>query len=115
MKNFEFNIQDILPNSLNYTSSIQRIVYLDKEAKLGQFEHGTKKHLNTIDLGTKVPLQRFKVLDSITEPKTKRIYVLTDKWNLEVWDLMQQKSVPLQRVRVFQPTADTQQLVDKCY
>lgn len=62
-----------------------------------------------------MPLKRSKVLDSAFDHKSGRFYLLNDHWILEVWELSQNTSIPLARIRIFASDLDTQNVVERCY
>lgn len=100
LQELELEILDLLPRSLNFSTQTGRLGYMDKEGRFSQYDIANKQALRPISISSKVPLKKSKVIDFIFDDKSGRMYTLTDSWMLEVWELHQELSVPVSRVKI---------------
>jgi len=82
---------------------------MDKEGNLFEYDIANKQNLKSINLSSKVPLKKSRIIDYAFDNKAGRIYTLTDSWMLEVWEIHQELSVPVSRLKIltdhFDPNA----------
>ena len=100
MQELELEVLDLLPRSLNFSTQTGRLCYMDKEGKFFEYDVPNKQKLKPISLASKVPLKKSKVIDFFFDDKSGRMYILTDSWMLEVWEIHQELSVPVSRVKI---------------
>lgn len=100
LQDLELEVVDPLPRSLCISSSTGRLVYMDKEGSVEQFDMANRQELKKLSLGSKIPLKRSKIIDFVFDNKAGRIYTLTDSWMLEVWEIHQELSIPISRLKI---------------
>ncbi|EAR94381.2 EF hand protein (macronuclear) [Tetrahymena thermophila SB210] len=115
LKDFEAENIDILPKCIFTSTQTGRVMVLDKQSHLHQYDMCSKKKLIELDLSVKVPLCEAYALDATFDQNSGRLYILTDKWNIEVWELGQDNSSPLGQIVLFSANTDTQKAINTCY
>ena len=90
LQDFQVDVMDTLPNTIYSSSSTGRILYMDKGSNLSQYSLTEQKKLPQVFIGTRAPRKITKVLDSVFDDNTNRLYVLTNKWIVEVWEPINQ-------------------------
>lgn len=115
LKDQEIEILDILPRSLQVSTGLSRVLFLSKDGLLQQLDVSNGSRLNNLNLGNQIPLKSSKILDSAFDSAENRLYCLTDKWVLEVWDLYQEKTVPISRVRILPYKGNFPELMERAY
>lgn len=100
LQDLELEVVDPLPRSLCISSTTGRIGYMDKDGNMEEYDLANNQTLKGINLGSKIPLKRSKVIDFVFDNRAGRIYTLTDSWMLEVWELHQDLSIPVNRLKI---------------
>jgi Ca2+-binding EF-hand superfamily protein/serine/threonine protein kinase len=77
-----------------------RVGILDTRGSLSQFDLAEGHTLQTLFLGTRPPFKQVPILATAFDSALSRFYVLDKQWVLEIWELHQNKSVPIDRIRV---------------
>ena len=100
LQDLEINIIDLIPRSISVSTTTGRIGYMDKDGNLFQYDIANQQNLKSVNLSSKVPLKKSKIIDFAFDNKAGRIYTLTDSWMLEVWEIHQEISVPFSRLKI---------------
>ena len=100
LQDLEIDIIDLVPRSLSVSTSTGRVAYMDKEGNLFEYDIANQQNLKSINLSSKVPLKKSRIIDYAFDNKAGRIYTLTDSWMLEVWEIHQELSVPVSRLKI---------------
>ncbi|EGR33535.1 hypothetical protein IMG5_049950 [Ichthyophthirius multifiliis] len=115
VKDIEAECLDILPKCIFTCPRTARLLFLDKKSHLHQYDLINKKKLFDLDLSVRVPLLPSKILDATFDANSGRLYTLTDKWNMEIWELGQDNNMPLGRIVLFTEALDTENAIEMCY
>ncbi len=98
MHEFQYDVVNPLPHSLNCIGSLGRVLYIEAQGNLRQIDITAEKQLSPYFLGIRMPLRYTPIIDTICDTKSCRIYTLNALWKLEVWSLEQLSSLPIKRV-----------------
>ena len=88
------------PRTLWLSGELGRVGYMDDQGYLNQLDLLSGAAFPVLHLGTKPPFQRTPLLASACDPGLNRLYILNKNWVLEVWDLHQQTTSPVKRVKI---------------
>jgi hypothetical protein len=91
-------VEDAIPQSLGGSSETGRVLFIDGDNQLQQFDVVNKEQLKIVNLSKKLPYQKTKSIDSIFFEN--KIYTLLDNWVLEIWDLNSDNMTPLARIKL---------------
>jgi hypothetical protein len=108
------NVIDVLPRSIYSSPQTGRLSYLDKSGILYQYDIANNAPLESLNINSKVPLNKISVIDLLYHSKLGRIYVLNEKWTVEMWEIQQKLSVPIGRVKVAL-TQDERDIINEHY
>jgi len=114
LQDLEVEVFDPLPRSLGVSTMTGRLGYLDKEGNLLEYDIPNQQKLRGINISSKVPLKKTKIMDYVFDDKAGRIYILTDSWMLEVWEIHQELSVPVNRLKILTEEFDPK-VIDSAY
>jgi len=106
LQDLEIDIIDLIPRSLSISTNTGRVGYMDKDGNLYEYDIANKQNLKSVNLSSKVPLKKSKIIDYAFDNKAGRIYTLTDSWMLEVWEIHQELSVPVSRLKILTENYD---------
>ena len=115
MQDFECEVLDILPRSLHISTDLARIIQVSKDNLLQEIDISNGIHLANLNLGSQIPLKSSKMLDIAFNSTDNRLYCLTDKWILEIWELHQRNSGPLNRIRVLPYKSNYHEIIERAY
>eukprot|EP00828_Plagiopyla_frontata_P022627 TRINITY_DN29223_c0_g1_i2.p1 TRINITY_DN29223_c0_g1~~TRINITY_DN29223_c0_g1_i2.p1 ORF type:complete len:616 (-),score=92.06 TRINITY_DN29223_c0_g1_i2:212-2059(-) len=91
-------IVDIIPGSMAASPTTGRIMMLSKSNELLQFDVANNQALPSLGIGGQVPMKEIQAVDMAFDGT--RLYILTDKWVVEVWEIFQNRSIPRARLKV---------------
>ncbi|CAG9314903.1 unnamed protein product [Blepharisma stoltei] len=111
---WEQAINNPLPRSLWGSGLLGRAGYLDHQGCLAQFDLSSGSSLSSLHLGTRAPLQNVPLLGAACDESSNRLYTLNKQWVIDVWELIQSTSVPIQRISVLSKSA-SHDYVEKAY
>ena len=114
MEESSYDAIDIMPNSLSCIPQMGKLFYMNTDGVLYQVDIVNNMQLSPINLSSRVPMRQSKILDYILEPETGNLFILKDNWLLEVWDTLQAKSAPVQKIRLVQEDTSNIQ-IDSLY
>lgn len=100
LQDLELGVMDLIPRSLSISTMTGRATYMDKDGSLYQYDIANKQALKSVNLSSKVPLKKSKIIDYAFDDKAGRMYTLTDSWMLEVWEIHQDLTVPVGRLKI---------------
>ena len=106
LQDLEIDIIDLIPRSLSISTNTGRVGYMDKDGNLYEYDIANKQNLKSVNLSSKVPLKKSRIIDYAFDNKAGRIYTLTDSWMLEVWEIHQELSVPVSRLKILTENYD---------
>lgn len=86
--------------SLWVIGDLGRVGILDTRGSLSQFDLAEGNTLQSLFLGTRPPFKQVPILATAFDSALSRFYILDKQWVLEIWELHQNKSVPIDRIRV---------------
>ena len=115
MQDLELEVLDIIPRSLHISNTMGRILQVSKDSILHEIDISNGTKLNNLNLGAQIPLKSSKILDIAFDSNENRLYVLTDKWILEIWELHQNLTVPLNRIRILPYRKNYQEILERVY
>lgn len=95
VEEFRYNALGVPPKTIHVMSDLGRIIYLDSETKLNQFDIASQNQLRSIPMGTRPPLKHYPIIDLVCDQTSRRIYTLSKNWMLEIWDIEQDASLPI--------------------
>lgn len=102
------DVVDVIPSSLSVYRLIGRILWLTYRGILKQYDIVNGKLLPDIGLVTRIPGKKTKIIDFMVDENSGNLYVLKENWDLELWDIYQQKKSPRNKIRLIQnPTEGT--------
>jgi len=93
-------VQGVNPKSFQVLSDLGRLMYLDADNQLNQYDITSNKSLPQVSLGTRPPLKHYDIIDVVCDQTSGRIYTLNSNWILEIWNLEQNSSLPQKRLAV---------------
>jgi hypothetical protein len=115
LQEHELDVIDLLPRSLCASAQTGRVGFLDRDGVFTEYDLVNKTRLRRLNISTKVPLNKSKIIDFIFEAKTGKIFTLNEKMLLESWELHQSVHVPLNRVKVIAVSETEKSSVDEAY
>ena len=95
-----FDVVNVVPRSLSTFKDIGRLLYLLDDGNLHQYDIVNQTELPTINLASRLPSKKNKILDYLLDPETGNLYILKMNWDLELWDIFQEKRSPKGRIRL---------------
>jgi hypothetical protein len=90
LQDFAVEVADVLPATLATSSTTGRLLYLDRAAQLNQYSIADQKRLKSVFVGSRAPFKVMKILDCVFDEGAARLYTLTSKWIVEVWEPISQ-------------------------
>lgn len=109
-----FSVSNILPRSVSGIPSIGRLFYMSNDALLNQFDLTNNQMLPSVDLSSKIPMQKDEILDYLLDEENAILYVLKMSWILESWNIFQKSRSPSAKVRLVQ-NSDTLTTLSQVY
>ena len=94
------DVIDVIPSSVSVYKLIGRVLWLTYTGILKQYDIINCKLLPDIGLITRIPNKRTKIIDYALDESTASIYILKENWDLELWDIFQQKKSPRSKIRL---------------
>lgn len=113
LQDFEVNALDIMPKSVFVSEDLGRLIYIDKGSTLFQYDLVNGKLLKPLNIGSRVPFKFSKILDSLFDAQSDRLYVLNDKWQFEIYDIGQGQLSPIVRPTRAAPSSLSRSLVPR--
>lgn len=93
-------ITNPMPRSLWISGTIGRVGYIDNEGYLNQMDLLSGSCFPVLHLGTKPPFQRTPLLAGVCDSNIGRLYLLNKNWVIEIWELYQHATGPMQRLKI---------------
>jgi Ca2+-binding EF-hand superfamily protein len=91
-----------------------KIFFMNTDGFLFQHDIINQSRLSPVSLSGMVPMNQSRILDYVLEPTSGNLFILKENWLLEVWDTVQAKSSPVQKLRLVQD--DTSSIdIDQLY
>ena len=76
-----------------------KIFFMNTDGFLFQHDIINQSRLSPVSLSGMVPMNQSRILDYVLEPTSGNLFILKENWLLEVWDTVQAKSSPVQKLR----------------
>ena len=96
------DVINVVPNSLSMYQDIGRIMYLNNDGVLKQYDVVNNDRLTGINLITRIPSKKTLIIDYLLDSETGNLYILKENWDLELWDIFQEKKSPKSNIRLVQ-------------
>lgn len=101
-----FDVVNVIPQSLSHFNDIGRLIYLSDEGTLFQYDIINRNELPVTNLSSRIPSKKTKILDYLLNSESGQLYILKKNWDLELWEIFQEKRSPKTRVRLIQELND---------